>query len=102
MGFPYHTVVLMNGSAVNNNDRIVFGNFPNVATVAGASAGAAVVTAVTFQEAIKGPYSVEATANQDAVCFVTNKTPNGFTLTINPRLAANQLAAGTVDLTVVG
>ncbi len=102
MSFPYHTTDLIAGSQVNYTDRVKLGSFPNVATAVGGSAGAAVTKAVTFGEPIAVPYSVQVTANQDAVCFVTNKTANGFTVNLTPRLAASTLTAGTVDIIVFG
>ena|ERR1017187_7511 len=70
-----------------------------VANAAGGSAGAAVSTAVTFTTPLPtANYLVTATPNQDGVCYVTSKLTTGFTLVINPRLAANTLAAGTIDV----
>lgn len=75
----------------------------DVATAAGSGAGASVTLAVVFKAPIPASvtsYNVHVTPNQDAVPFVTSKTNAGFTLTLNPRLAANTLAAGTNDIWV--
>jgi hypothetical protein len=97
-----HTLEVLDGSSMQQNDCILFGNFPDVATVAGSGAGAAVTKAFAFSKPIKASYTVQVTANQDAVPYVTSKTTTGFTVTLNPRLAANTLAAGTVDIVVKG
>ena len=61
------------------------------------AAGATVTVAVTFAEPMPdAAYAVEFDAGQDVVCFATAKTAFGFTLNINPRLAANSVAAGNV------
>lgn len=99
MGLDIHTVdVIPGGTPPYQPDRILFAMFPNMITPVGASAGAAVSINVAMK--LPATYIVEATPNQDATVFVTNKTPAGFTVTLNPRLAANTLAAGTVDLTI--
>jgi hypothetical protein len=72
-----------------------------VPTLIGGGAGASVVTAVSCK-GLPAKYTVNVTPNQDAVAFVTLKTQNGFTVTIFPRLAASTLAAGKIDIQVVG
>jgi len=99
MGLDIHTLdVIPGGTPPYQPDRVIFAMLPNKATVAGASAGAAVSFNVAM--ALPATYIVQATPNQDATVFVTAKTVTGFTVTLNPRLAANTLAAGTVDLTI--
>lgn len=106
MSLDVHSVSLLGGSSVSMNDRLRVGLYPNVATAAGGGAGAAVTLTVnaTLIPGLSLPanYEVHVTPNQDAVAYVTAKTAEGFTVTLNPRLAANTLAAGTVDILVIG
>lgn len=70
--------------------------------VAGGSAGASVSITVAFANAVPtSSYNVLLTGSQDAVYFASSKTPAGFTITVNPRLAANTLAIGSVDVLVM-
>ena len=105
MSVDLHTVTVVPGMAPALNDRFRVGVLKDVPTVIGSGAGAAVTLTVnaTLIPGLKLPpkYSVFATANQDAVINVTGKTAAGFTVTLLPRLAANTLAVGTVDLLVV-
>ena len=58
--------------------------------------GASVTTAITgLTLPANSNYGVIVTPNQDAVAYVTSKTTTGFSVVLNPRLAANTLAAGT-------
>ena len=75
----------------------------DVASAAGSGAGASVATDVVFDPALPSSvsvYRVHVTPDQDAVPFVSSKTNSGFTFTLNPRLAANTLSAGTNDIYV--
>lgn len=100
MGLPIHTIDVVPGSSPTAQpDRVIFAILPGVANVAGSGAGAAVVTAVGGLQ-LPANYTVEVTPNQDAVPFVSGKTQSGFNVTLNPRLAANTLAAGTFDVTI--
>ncbi len=102
MSRDIHTIAVVDGTIMQKQDRIVFGVQPQVANVAGAGAGAAVTTTVTFSKGLPLKYSVQITPNQDAVAYVTNRTVSGFDVVLNPRLAANTLAIGTFDVTVLG
>lgn len=70
--------------------------------------GAVTITSVAGQgsklsiaQTLPATYSVQiGDLGQDAIGYVTNRTQAGFTLNINPRLAASTLVAGTVDLTI--
>lgn len=100
MGLPIHTVDVAPGSSpLAQPDRVLIALLEDVATAAGGSAGAAVVTAISGLT-LPAKYVVQVTPNQDAVPFVSGKTQNGFNVTLNPRLAANTLAAGTVDIAI--
>lgn len=72
-----------------------------VANAAGGSAGAAVTVAVSNLQ-LPANYSVVVNPAQDATWWVTAKTRTGFTINLAPRLAANTLAAGTIDFLVIG
>lgn len=98
---PVHTIALQNGSLVASPDRLLLGLF-STTNLVGGGAGAAVTKAVTFVESMPANYFVEFDAGQDVVCFATLKTSLGFTININPRLAANTVAAGTVLYKVTG
>ena len=97
-----HTLAIVGGSTNARQDKLVAALKGNVANVIGAGAGLSVVTAVAFANELPTGYTVQVTPNQDAVAFVTNKTSTGFDVTLSPRLAANTLAAGTFDVTVLG
>jgi hypothetical protein len=44
-----------------------------------------------------GQYAVDIELSQDATHYITGKSSAGFTVNIQPRLAANTLAAGTFN-----
>lgn len=92
---------VMDGSTLSKPDRIRVSLQMAVANLIGGGAGQTVTVAVTFPEVMPANYAVFADAGQDAVCFASARTTVGFTLNINPRLAANTLAAGTVNILVV-
>ncbi|WP_186095684.1 hypothetical protein [Burkholderia gladioli] len=100
MGLPIHTVEMLPGSnPTAQPDRVAVALLTALATVAGSGAGAAVTTTVTGLS-LPPTYNVQVTPNQDAVAYVTSKTQTGFSVVLNPRLAANTLAAGTVDIAI--
>jgi len=100
MGLPIHTLEVAQGSnPLAQPDRVLIALLEGVATLAGSGAGAAVVTAISGLQ-LPVSYAVQVTPNQDAVPFVSGKTQSGFNVTLNPRLAANTLAAGTVDIAI--
>src|SRR4051794_33931606 len=77
----------------------------SVANLIGSGAGASVTTAVTFSPAIPSTaQNIRVSAivpDQDAVGYPTSVTNTGFNLVLNPRLAANTLAVGSNNVTVV-
>lgn len=100
MGLDIHTIEVAPGSnSTAQPDRVVLAILEGVATAAGGSAGASVTTAIAGLQ-LPANYTVQVTPNQDAVPYVTSKTNSGFNVVLNPRLAANTLAAGTVDITI--
>lgn len=86
-------------TALSQKGRVLLA-YGTTANVIGGGAGVAVVTAVAGLKNLPASYQVNVTPNQDAVPFVTLKTSTGFTVTLNPRLAANTLAVGTFDWSV--
>lgn len=99
MSFDYHTVSAPDGAKPQLGDRIVLGSIIGQANAAGSGAGAAVTVPIS---GLKLPpnYAVAVNPGQDATWFVSAKTQSGFTVTLNPRLAANTLAAGTIDVII--
>jgi len=101
MGLPVHTLDVAPGSSPTAQpDRVVLAILENVATAAGGGAGASVTTPISGLQ-LPANYVVQVTPNQDAVPYVTSKTSGGFNVVLNPRLAANTLVAGTVDITIL-
>jgi hypothetical protein len=100
MGMPIHTVEVPDKFTTYQPDRILIGNLPNQATSAGSAAGASVTTVFTGLK-LPSSYTVQVTPNQDATSYVTGKTQTGFSVVTSPRLAANTLVAGTIDLTII-
>jgi hypothetical protein len=99
MGIDVHTVEVPDGSVpLNNQDRVLLARL-SVAIIAGAAEGDSVVTAVTGL-VLPPSYAAFAAPEQDAVGFVSAKTGSGFTLTVNPRLATETVAAGNVDVLI--
>lgn len=100
MGLDIHTIDVVPGSnPTAQPDRVLFALLEGVATAVGSGAGVAVVTPISGLQ-LPANYAVQVTPNQDAVPFVSGKTQSGFNVTLNPRLAANTLAAGTVDIAI--
>ncbi len=97
-----HTISLRRIDGSGIEDRKIFVSLPMQAMPAGANPGAAVTLEITSLEDMPASYSIVAMPDQDAVAFATNKTANGFTLNVNPRLASETLVAGTVDILVFG
>lgn len=100
MSLIQHSISLATPTDPSRLDRLVVGFKVNVANVIGSAAGASVTTAVAFTD-LPAKYAVSITPSQDAVAYVTNKTNSGFNVVLSPRLAANTLAVGTFDVTVV-
>ena len=101
MSIDLHTISVPTGAAFALSDRAVIGNLLGVANAAGAGAGAAVTVAVTGLR-LPTSYNVLINLDQDATWFVSGKTSAGFTVNLNPRLATSTLAAGTIDITIIG
>lgn len=108
MPLPVHTVEFVDaaaGQAGNGptyaNEKLVVAKLDAVPTLVGGGAGQSVTTAIAFAAELPANYAVQVTPDQDAVAFVSSKTSSGFNVVLNPRLAANTLAAGHVDVIVV-
>jgi hypothetical protein len=95
-----HTVAQVNGAPLYRKDVAFIGVLADVVTSAGGGAGLAVTKAITGLS-LPPTYTVNVIPDQDAVCKVTAKTQSGFTITLYPRLAANTLSAGHVDVQIV-
>ena len=101
MALIKHSTSLLDGSTSDFTDREVVGVQYGVANVIGGSAGASVSTVVTFLEPLPASYGVWIGHHQDATAYITTPTLYGFTVVLNPLLAANTLAVGTFDVLVV-
>jgi len=98
-----HTNAFTQGSAIPlQQDRLR--NYLAYAVANGSGgAGATVTVAVTLPGAplpANGNYFVDYDLGFDYTVFTTAKTAAGFTVNIQPRLAANSVAAGTFNLWV--
>lgn len=100
MAIEIHTVEIAPGAVPTYVDRILWGALLDQATPAGSGAGAAVTLNVTGLSNLPAHYGVVVNPQQDATWLVSGKSPSGFTVTLNPRLAANTLAAGAVDILI--
>jgi len=98
MAIDKHTVAVLDGSSATFTDRTVIGVLICVANAAGSGAGGSVTTAVAFAEPLPASYTAVVQPNQDAVAYLSGKTTAGFNVVMNPRLAANTLAAGAFDV----
>lgn len=99
MGIAYHTLYATDGTGLNVADRVYFGTV--TATYASASAGVASTIAVAWSEPIPTPYCAIMSPVEDCTYFISVKTTLGFTLNVLPRLAANALAGGTVEILII-
>lgn len=102
MSVTVHSMSVLDGSNPDFTDRVLIGMKTGIVNAVGSGAGASVTTAVAFAEGLPPTYVVVVQANQDAVGFAAAKTQAGFNVTLNPRLAANTLAAGTFDVLIFG
>lgn len=79
-------------------------NWPQFGVANGAGgAGATVQVAVVVPDSplpANGNYFVDYDLPADYTVFTTNKTASGFTVNLQPRLAANSVAAGVFNLWV--
>lgn len=98
-----HTQAFTRGSALPaQQDRLRNYVQYGVANGAGA-AGATVTVAVAIPDGVlpaNGNYFVDYDLPADYTVFTTNKTAAGFTVNIQPRLAANSVAAGVFNFWV--
>jgi hypothetical protein len=103
LGNPVHTIVQGAGSiGFSDPSQITTVALKQLPYVAGAAAGDAVTLEVAGLALPEAGYEVViGDLGQDATAFVSARTAAGFTLNIHPRLAANALAAGAVDLLIV-
>jgi hypothetical protein len=100
MPLPVHTVEIIDGGApLSNPDRLKLVMLFGVANAAGGGAGAAVTTPISGIQ-LPPNYFVDIELSQDATYFITGKTQTGFNVVMNPRLAANTLAAGTFNIKI--
>lgn len=98
MSFDIHTIAVPDaGFGFNRKDRIMMASGMAVANAAGGGAGQAVTVAVAGFKNLPANMGVLVNPGQDATWWISNKTSTGFTINLAPRLAANTLAAGTVD-----
>lgn len=100
MGFPLHTISLKDGSDLSRSDRLEMYLKAQIANAAGGGAGQSVTVAVSVKN-LPAKYAVFVSPSQDATWWITNRTQSGFTINLAPRLAANTLAVGTLDLLVL-
>lgn len=100
MAIIVHTVEVKDGGdGLANQDRLTV--LPMTVANGAGGAGATVTVAVAFSDPVPLPYKVFFDAGQGVLCFATEKNVMGFTLNINPRLAADSVAAGSVSMMVV-
>lgn len=103
MSFDLHTIEVPDGAmGFSQKNRALLGCGIGVANVIGGGAGQAVTVVVTGLKNLPANFGVLVNPGQDATWSVGSKTSTGFTITLNPRLAANTLAAGTVDWFLFG
>lgn len=103
MPFDLHTLEVPEGGyGFGQKGRALVAAGIGVANAVGGAAGAAVTVVVTGLKNLPANFGVLVNPGQDATWFVSAKTATGFTITLNPRLAANTLAAGTVDWFLFG
>lgn len=102
MGLPIHTIDVLNGSSpLSNPDRVKLLTQFQIVNAAGGGAGQSVTQAIAGLD-LPLNYAVFVDAGADIVAFASAKTQVGFTLNLNPRLAANTIAAGHVNILIIG
>jgi hypothetical protein len=100
MAFEMHTVEVPSGlDGFSRSDRAILGlvSIPYPAEAAGTSAS----VTITFAEPLQTPFDVFFSASADVTAYVTAQTPLSFTVSVQPRLAANPLVAGTIGALIV-
>jgi hypothetical protein len=104
MGLDLHTVTVLDGGAPPQySNRIGIWSAFGIANGTGGGAGQVVSVAVAVPKSAGLPssaYFVDVELSQDATYWISAKTSAGFTVNIEPRLAANTLAAGTFNVNV--
>lgn len=102
MALDKHTTHVLDGSLAAFTDRTILWA-QTVANAAGGGAGSPVTTAVTVAEGLPANYLVLVTCVQPLTAVnVTGKTQSGFNVVLTPTVAATTLAAGSVDILVLG
>lgn len=101
---PIHTIEVPEGAinGLSQPGRLLVGVLPGLANSAGGGAGASVNVVVSGLKNLPSKYAVVVNPGQDATWYVTSKTSTGFTVVLTPRLAANTLASGSIDVTIFG
>jgi hypothetical protein len=100
---PVHVTDILDGSTpLSWSDRIRLGVKLALANAAGSTAGSPVAVPVTFSEALPPQYAVSVDAGQECISWVTAKTGSGFTVNLAPYPSTATLAAGSINVTVVG
>lgn len=103
MSFDLHTMEVPDGGyGFNQKGRALIACGIGVPNAVGGGAGAAVTVVVSNLKNLPANFGVLVNPGQDATWSVGSKTSTGFTITLNPRLAANTLAAGAVDWFLFG
>ena len=87
--------------------NVVIGTQLGVANAAGGSAGAAVTTAITFQDQfgngqLPSAYTAFVMPSQNCFATIAGRTNTGFNVVLTPSPATATLEAGTFDVSVIG
>jgi len=104
MPLQIHDIEVVDGSGLQNLDRVVIAQLDAVAFTSSGSAGAQTF-AVTFAAgSLPTTYAVNITPGTP--CFASvpgaSKTTSGFNVVLTPTLIASTLASGTFDVLVIG
>jgi predicted cobalt transporter CbtA len=101
MAFEIHDLSVVEGSQLQNQDKVVLAVQYGVAN-GSAGTGVAVTVAVSFLNSeLPANYAVHVTPSQPCWVSVTSKTANGFNVVLTPQSTLS-IAAGTFDVIVVG
>ena len=100
MALEMHTVEVPSGlNAFSRTDRAILGSV--AISYPAEAAGVSASVTVTFNEPLQLPFDVFFAPNADVTAYVTAQTPLSFTVSVQPRLAANPLVAGTIGALIV-
>jgi hypothetical protein len=99
MALDLHTVSVPSGASPAFLDRIVVGNRPGVANIAGA-AGVTVTTPIAMTD-LPPEYSVYVNPGQGCGWYVDGQTSAGFSVHLVPFSGTATVAAGAFDVTVI-